>query len=118
MDTESRRQPRSMPRGIQSELWTLSSWERTLFRLVQQCLVHLFDPVDPVAQVPLFHLVAPRTHLDLVVPLHLGHPGAHVGHIDQGCSHKLKWSQVFIKKISNVHMVARAHYNRNNEISH
>ena len=116
MDTKSQRQSRSRPRGIQSELWILSLWERTLFRLVQQCLVDLFDPIHLGFQVRLFDLVAPGTHLDLVVPLHLGHPGAHVGHIDQGCSHNLKWSQVFIKKISNVHMVSRAHCNRNSDI--
>ena len=105
-----------MPRGIQSELWTLSSWERTLFRLVQQCLVHLFDQMDLEAQVPLFGLVAPGTHFDPVAPLQLGYLGAQVDHMDHSCSHKLKWSQVFIKKISNVHMVPRAHYNRNSDL--
>ena len=72
MDTESQFQSRSMPWGIQSELWILSSEMRAVVCRIQQGPVGQVGLFDPVAQVGLFDPIAPGPQsplFDLVAPL-------------------------------------------------
>ena len=65
-----------MPRGIQSELWILSSGMRAVVCRIQQGPVAQAGLFDPVAQVRLFDRTAPGAQsplFDLVAPLGFGY---------------------------------------------